>query len=224
MGPAIGDVLPLAVVVALSPIPIIALILMLFTDRARPNSTAFTLGWIAGIVAVSVVVLVIASGQDLSTGGEPSAAVSWIKVALGLLMLLVAAKQWKSRPGPGADPRMPGWMTRIDTMKPLAALGLGVVLSGLNPKNLLLVLSAGVTIAQAELSMGHEAITIGVFTLVAASTVIVPTVAFLVAGQRVQPTLDHAKEWLGVHNSALMSVLLLVIGVSLVGKGLGAVL
>jgi Sap, sulfolipid-1-addressing protein len=97
MGPAIGEILPLAVVVALSPIPVIALILMLFTDRARPNSLAFTLGWIAGIVAVSVVVLVIASGEDLSTSGEPAAAVSWIKVALGLVMLLVAAKQWQSR-------------------------------------------------------------------------------------------------------------------------------
>jgi threonine/homoserine/homoserine lactone efflux protein len=115
-------------------------------------------------------------------------------------------------------------MTRIDTMRPFAALGLGFALSSLNPKNLLLVLSAAVTIAQAELSKGDEAITIGVFTLVGASTVIVPTVAFLVAGQRVQPTLDHAKAWLGVHNSAVMSVLLLVIGVSLVGKGLGAVL
>ena len=41
MGQAIGEVLPLAVGVALSPLPIVAVVLMLVTVRAKVNGPAF---------------------------------------------------------------------------------------------------------------------------------------------------------------------------------------
>ncbi len=52
MWQAIGDLLPSAVGVALSPVPIIAVILMLGTPRARTTGSAFALGWVAGLVIV----------------------------------------------------------------------------------------------------------------------------------------------------------------------------
>ena len=60
MGQALGEVLPSAVGVALSPVPIIAVILMLGTPRARSNGPAFAVGWVLGLVAVSLLVLVVA--------------------------------------------------------------------------------------------------------------------------------------------------------------------
>ena len=47
MGEAIGQSLPLAVGVALSPMPIIAVVLLLTTPAARRNGPAFVLGWLA---------------------------------------------------------------------------------------------------------------------------------------------------------------------------------
>lgn len=79
---AIGDLLPSAVGVALSPIPIIAVILMLATPRARSNGLAFGLGWIAGLVIVSVVVLLVAGGAD--TSSTTNDALNWVKLALGV--------------------------------------------------------------------------------------------------------------------------------------------
>ncbi len=107
MGQTIGDILPLAVGVAVSPIPIIAVILMLFSGRARTNSLSFLLGWIVGIVVVCTFFVWLAGTQDLSTGGQPSTLSSWIKVALGVLLLLAGLKEWRSRPEPGADVKMP---------------------------------------------------------------------------------------------------------------------
>ncbi len=52
MGDAVGQVLPMAVGVALSPVPIIALILMLVTPRARVNGPAFVVGWLLGLAIV----------------------------------------------------------------------------------------------------------------------------------------------------------------------------
>jgi threonine/homoserine/homoserine lactone efflux protein len=224
MGQTIGEILPLAVGVAVSPIPIIAVILMLFSGRARANSLAFLFGWIVGIVAVSALFVWLAGTQDVSAGGQPSTLSSWIKLVLGVLLLLVGIKQWRGRPEQGADVKMPVWMQRIDSLKPLAALGLGVLLSAVNPKNLLLIVGAGVTIAQASLSTADDAVTIAVFTLIGASTVALPTVAYLVLGERAQPSLDRAKSWLSVNNTAVMAVLFLVFGFTLLGKGLGGLL
>jgi hypothetical protein len=43
-------------------------------------------------------------------------------------------------------------------------------------------------------------------------------------GERIQPSLDRAKEWLASNNAIVMSVLLLVIGATLLGKGLSSLL
>jgi threonine/homoserine/homoserine lactone efflux protein len=222
MGQVIGEFLPLALGVAISPIPIIAVILMLFSGRAKQNSLAFMVGWIAGIVVAMTVLIGVASTQDLSSGGQPSDTSSWIKLILGLLLLVAAAAQWRKRPKPGEDATMPAWMAKIDTMKPGAALGLGFLLSAVNPKNLLLIAGSAVTISQAGLSSTDQAIVVGVFTLIGASTVAVPTLGYLFLGTKVQPKLDAAKVWLSANNTTVMAVLLLVIGISLFGKGLGA--
>lgn len=224
MGQVIGEFLPLAVGVAISPVPIIAVILMLFTGRAKQNSLSFLIGWVIGVVVAMSILISVASTQDLAPAGEPSDTSSWIKLVLGLLLLLGAVKEWRSRPAPGAEPKMPAWMQKIDTMKPGGAFGLAFLLSALNPKNLLLAAGAAVTIAQADLSSTDTIIVVAVFTLIGSCTVAIPTIAYLIMGSKVQPQLDGAKAWLSVNNTAVMAVLLLVIGVSLFGKGLGGLL
>jgi threonine/homoserine/homoserine lactone efflux protein len=115
-------------------------------------------------------------------------------------------------------------MQKIDSMKPGGAFGLAFLLSAVNPKNLLLTAGAAVTIAQADLSSSDTVIAVAVFTLIGSCTVGIPTIAYLIMGAKVQPQLDGAKAWLSVNNTAVMAVLLLVIGVSLFGKGLGGLL
>ncbi len=94
----------------------------------------------------------------------------------------------------------------------------------MNPKNLLLIIGAAVTIAQASLSTTDDAIAIAVFTIIGASTVALPTLAYLIMGERAQPSLDRAKAWLSVNNTAVMAVLFLIFGFTLLGKGLGGLL
>jgi hypothetical protein len=93
MGDAIGAVLPLAIGVALSPLPVIAVVLMLTTGRARVNGPAFVLGWLGGLAVVGAVVLLISGGANASSSGGPATWVSWVKVVLGVLLVLVAVRQ-----------------------------------------------------------------------------------------------------------------------------------
>jgi threonine/homoserine/homoserine lactone efflux protein len=155
MGNAIGEILPLAVGVATSPVPIIAIVLMLGTPRARSNGPAFALGWVAGLTVVGAVVLVLASGSAQQDDGDPETWVSVVKLALGALFLLLAAHTWRGRPRAGQDAPMPKWMQAIDTFTTGKSLGFGVVLSGVNPKNLALTVAAAASIAQTGISAGR---------------------------------------------------------------------
>ena len=138
MGQAIGGSLPLAVGIALSPIPIIAVVLMLTSRRAKVNGPAFVLGWLIGLGIVGAIVLAVAGTGGASKSGAPATWVSWVKIVLGVLLLLVAFREFRSRPRGDEEPHMPKWMATIDNTSPPAALGLAALLSGANPKNLLL--------------------------------------------------------------------------------------
>ena len=221
MGSVIGDILPLALGIAISPIPIIAAILMLLSPKAKGTSVGFLLGWVLGIVVAVVVFTLLAS---VITPSDPDASkpiAGTIKILLGLGLLVLAVRQWRSRPKPGEAAALPKWMAAIDTMTTGRGFGLGFLLSAVNPKNLLMGIGAGVIVGSAGLTTGEAAVAIAVFTLVAASSVAIPVIAYLVASKRMAGPLESLRTWLLQNNATVMAVLLLVIGVVVIGKGLG---
>ena len=214
MGAVIGDVLPLAIGIAISPIPIIAAILMLFSPRATSTSTGFLLGWILGIVVATAVFTALAG--TLKAGGEPSAVASWIKIGLGVLLVLVGIRQWRGR---GGQHDAPKWMAAIDDFTFPKALGLGFLLSGVNPKNLIIAAGAGLIIGSSAVGVGGDAAAIALFTVIASSTVAIPVLAHLVAAERMTRPLESLRKWLQDNNATVMATMILVIGTVLVGKG-----
>lgn len=117
----------------------------------RPCLVQYREGRLAPLVGLGIVgaiVLAVAGPAGAGKSGSPATWVSWVKIVLGVLLLLVAARQFRSRPRGGEEPDMPKWMTTIDKTTPLAAFGLAAALSGANPKNLLLAVAGAAAIAQ----------------------------------------------------------------------------
>jgi len=222
MGSVIGEILPLAVGIAVSPIPIIAAILMLLSPRARGTSIGFLAGWLLGIVVAVVVFTLLASIIPQGDADDPKPVSGVIKIVLGLGLLLLALRQWRSRPKDNAEPEMPKWMSAIDSMTPIRGLALGFLLSGLNPKNLLMGVAAGVAIGSGGLTVAEEATAIVIYTVLASVTVAGPVFAYLAASARMAGPLEALRGWLLHNNATVMTVLLLVIGVVLLGKGIGS--
>ena len=222
MGSVIGDILPLALGIAISPIPIIAAILMLLSPKAKATSVGFLIGWVVGIVVAVVVFTVLASIIPASDPSQSKPISGVIKIVLGALLLLLALRQWRSRPKTGEAAALPKWMSAIDTMTAGRGLLLGFLLAALNPKNLLMGVGAGVIIGSAKLSLGSEILAIVIFTIIAACTVAIPVIAYLAASHAMRAPLEGMRGWLVHNNSTVMSVLLLVIGVVLIGKGIGS--
>lgn len=221
MGAAIGQILPLAVGVALSPVPIIAVALMLMSQRARLNGPLFVIGWLVGLAVIGVVVLAVAGPGDASSHGKPATWVSVLKLVLGLLLLLLAVRQWRDRPRPGHEVEAPKWMGSIEHFTPGKAAGAGAVLSGANPKNLLLAVGAAAAIAQTGIGSGDQAIAYVVFALIATVGVATPVVMFFALGDRSQRILAGLRDWMGQHNAVIMAVICLIIGAKLIGDAIG---
>ena len=217
---AIGQVLPLAVVTALSPMPIIAVVLMLVSARARVNGPLFVLGWVAGLAAVGTVVFLVADPNEAGEAGEPASWVGWVELALGGLLLLLALKQWRSRPAKGQDVAMPKWMGAIDGFTPVRSFGVGALLAGVNPKNTLLAIGAAVAVAGTGIPGMEQAVAYAVFVVIGTVGVASPVVIYLALGDRAPAMLKRLQDWMVLHNAAVMAVLLLVIGLKLLGDGL----
>jgi hypothetical protein len=215
----VGDLLPIAVGVAISPVPVIAVILMLFSPEAGSASLAFLAGWVVGLTLVVVVVALVVDPVDGSTASEPSTFASVLKIVLGAAAVLLGVSQWRHRPRGGEPAELPGWMAAIDRIGAGKALGIGALLSAVNPKNLTLCLSAGVVVGAGGLSPGQTVIAIAVFVVLGSVTVAGPVVAYLVAPARMRGPLEELRAWLTAHNAAVMTVLLVVIGVTILGKG-----
>lgn len=216
MGSVIGELLPFAVGIAISPVPIIAVILMLLGKRAGGTSVGFAIGWVVGIAVATILFVIIGGALGVSSD---SASGGGIKLALGILLIAAGIREWKRR-SPDAPP--PKWMSAIDEMTSPTAAGIGFALAAVNPKNLLMCIAAGVAVGGASLSLNGEIVAVAVFVVISATTVIVPVIGYLVAAQKLAAPLGRVKTWLEENSQTVMAVLVLVIGAVLIGKGISA--
>lgn len=208
-----AEIVAPALGIALSPFPVVPAILLLLTARARENSSAFVAGWTAGVAGAAVLFTLLTSVVEIA--GEPPAWVSWGRIGLGFLLVLLGAGLWRRR-GAKADP---AWMRALETTTWPRALRLGLLLSAANPKILVLVAAGGVAIGSAQPAAAGRAGSIALFTLIASAGVALPPLLRLLAGERILPPLGRAKDWLKIHNAAVVAVVIGLIGIMLVAKG-----
>ena len=124
-----ADTLPLAVAIAASPFPVIPSILLLFTPRPRATSLSFLAGWFMGILCAVTVFVVLA--EVVETGDETPAWASWVRLSLGVALVVIGVRQWLTRHDSSDGP---AWMRSLESAGPVEAVRLSLVLSFLNPK------------------------------------------------------------------------------------------
>ncbi|GAA1971494.1 GAP family protein [Catenulispora subtropica] len=221
MGQAIGSTISLAIGVALSPLPIIAVVLMLTSERARVNGLVFVLGWLIGLAVVGTIVLLVAGSASAGEAGTPATWVGWLDVVLGLLVLRAGFRQFRGRPKKGESPDMPKWLAAVERISPVRALALAAALAAVNPKNLLLAVAAATSIAQTSIPGGQQAVAYTVFAVIATIGVAAPVVIYFALGDRAPHVLGGLKDWMAHNNAVIMAVLCLLIGVKLIGDAIG---
>ncbi|MEU1162039.1 GAP family protein [Streptomyces sp. NPDC005921] len=220
MGHAVGDVLGLAAGVAVSPLPIVAIILILATPRGRLNGTLFALGWLLGLAGLGAIMLAVGGSGGASDHKHPATWVGVLKLALGALLALFGAVQWRRRPRDPSQAQLPKWMAAIDHFTPGKILGLGLLLSAGNLKNAPLTIAAAASISSAGIPVPQQIGTLAVFVVIASLGVLAPLAVYLVMGDRAQGILANWREWAARHNVAVLAVLFFVLGLKLLGDGI----
>ncbi len=221
MNDVIGSVLPLSMGVALSPFPIIMIVLLLGSARPRANGLAFLGGWVAGLAAI-VALLTFALDAVDDSGAEPGPVAGILRIALGAFLLAMAVRKFAKRFGKSDAGPLPGWMASASSYSPGRSAVMGLALSGANPKNLAITAAAGVAIGAAELNLGAELWAMAAYIVLASLTVLLPVASYLIAPTKMGVPLKAVMEWLQVNHSIMTGLLLVVFGFLLVGNGIGS--
>ena len=221
MGEAIGEVLAFGVGVAVSPLAVIAVVVMLDTGNGRAGA-AFLAAWAAGLAMVATVVVLVADGADASDGGGPATWVSVAKLVLAALLLVVAVRQWRGRPGEDAEPELPGWMSSLGGIAPRRAAGLALLFASVKPKNLLLTISAALAVAQTGVAAGAQAVALTVFVLLGSLAPGVPVGIHVALRERGTATLAAMRGWMERENTTIIVLLCVVFAAKLAGDALSA--
>jgi hypothetical protein len=210
----LAEMLPLAVAIAASPIPVIPAILVLAAPGPRATGAAYLGGWLLGMTAMVLVATALAS--VLEQGETPTWAIV-VRLVLGLLLIGLGVRKWLGR---SPDAEVPAWMESLRTATPGRSLRLALTLAVVNPKHLMLAFAAGLYAGASDLEAAGLVLAAVFFIAVASVSVAVPILAFLALGDRVQAPLQRLEGWLVRHNVVLLAGVVSVIGVLLVVEAL----
>ncbi len=210
--------IPLGLVISLSPLTVIPAVLVLQAPRARPSGLAFLAGWVLGLVALTAL-SVAASGLLGGLDKSPPRWSAWLRVALGSALIVYGIVQWLTRQ---RHTESPAWMRSFGTITPVRAGLTGAVLAVVRPDVALICVPAGLGIGTSGLGLAGDWLAAAFFVAVAASSVAIPILAYAAAGPRLDPTLARVKDWMDKNNAALLAAILVVIGVMILYHGIDA--
>lgn len=216
---AIGVMLPLALAVALSPFPVIGIVVILSSSRGDRNGPLFALGWIAGLATLAFLVVVVFSGAD-DPDSTSSAIADWLQVIAGTALILLGLRKWTTRPRAGDVVEEPGWMTSLGDATAARAFALGALLSGANAKNFVLTAAAATSMVETGAHGADLVVAVVAFVLVGSCTVLGPVVAHFVGGQRAASLLDDVRQFMVANSAVIMTLVLLILGANVLGDGL----
>lgn len=200
--------IPLALVVAVSPLTVIPAVLVLHTPRPRAAGCAFLSGWLAGLAALTAI-FVAGSGLLGGLHDTPPAWASWLRIAVGAALIAFGGYRWLTR---RRHTDMPGWLRSLTELTPVRAGLAGVVLAAARPEVLFVCAAAGLSIGSAGSALAGSVAAAAVFVAVAGSSVAIPVLGYLAASDRLDPALARLKDWLEQQHAALLAVVLVAIG------------
>jgi hypothetical protein len=216
----LGQLIPLALVVAMSPLTIIpAIVLVLQSDRARSTGLAFMFGWLVGLAATTAVFVQLPRLLDGLNRPAPTWA-AWVRVAVGIALIAFGGWRWLTR---HQVTKQPAWLNRLGRLTPVGAGAVAVGLILINPKVLLMNAAAGLVIGSASLGMPGLWVAVVYYTVIAGSSVLIPILAYAIAGERVDHQLVRLKQWMERQHAVLTAGFLVVVGLLLVYTGIRAV-
>ena len=198
------DLVIIGLVITLSPLTLVAFILLLAAKGGIWKGLAFILGWMACLVAVIAAVILATGGDPPRQHTAPSTAVLVIKALLGVLLIWIGIRRRRRR---GLPRKPPTWMGWLDRMSPWAAVGFGAFMQ---PWSLVAIGAA--TVVQAKLSTVGDWLALVMFCLLATSSFLVMELYAALAPEAAQARLGRVQTWIDTHTDQAIIIGSLALG------------
>lgn len=234
MGSLLLSLTPLALGALMSPLAVVAVVVVLLSRRPGANGVALLMGWLVGIVLVLVVGFFLAAALAGRQRSDPPLWVELLRVVIGVVLIGAGVVVWRrkqaairqmahaQRPADvvAAAPQLPGFLKSVAEFQPGRCLLLGAALFVVNPVDFACALGAGVDIAVADVPTPSAVVATLLFIVVAILPIAVPVGVYLVQGQAADPFLNRLRQWIANNTTALNAGMLVLIGVIQLVKGL----
>jgi hypothetical protein len=217
MWQALGALLPIAVAMAFSSVPLTVTILILLSPNRGRSALPFLVGWVIGVAAVIILSAVGAAALSKPLRRRPDTAYAVLEIVIGAALMVLAAIYLRRRSQTSTG--LPRWLAAVDSFGPLVSFGIAVALS-FRPKGFLLGIAGGLALSAASVKADEAVLLIIIYTAIATSTVVVPIVASFVAPRQMEPRLVSARDWLTTNGRILTSLMMFMIGIVILGAGL----
>ena len=216
-GSVLTELIPLALVVALSPLTIIPAVLVLHTPRPRPTGLAFLAGWLFGLAALTAIFVEV-SGLAGGLGDKPPSWASWVRIVIGAALIVFGVYRWFTRK---RSAHTPGWMQSMSKLTPLRAAAGRRGSDGGQSEGVIHLCGSGFGDRHRR-ARHRPSVWIAEiwYVVVAASTVAIPILAYAVSGDRLDEPLTRLKDWMERQHATLVAAILIVIGLLVLYKGI----
>ena len=220
----IASIIPLALGVAISPLPVVAMLVLLLTKGARRNSLVMLACWVLATGLAIGVAIAFAGHLPQPKHGTDIPA-EWVFASLvGLALIATAAISYLGRRNKPQAGEPPAWLNRVDDLTPWGGAVVAISNATTSPKNLALTLTAGLVISRASTSLAETGASAVIYVLIASVLVAAPVVMYFVGGNRAREILSRWKDRITAHASAFIEIVLLVIGIAMAARGISNLL
>jgi hypothetical protein len=206
MWDTLNSILPYTIGFIISPLPVIALILLLVGKNGFKRATIFEISWlIVSFTSIILLMMLIGATSEPPQNGETPAWQSAVILLFGIILLLVAliTRTRIFRKKRAKKVRTPGWLRAIDRMSGWEITLIAIALVVFNPTNLSMVFAAAVNLANLSIPASQAVVPVIIFVLVGSLSVLIPYLLVAFFGKRIHAQLHMLRHWLASYGDRL---------------------
>jgi hypothetical protein len=199
--------------IALDPLPLTAFMVILPSKRGVRKGAAFVFGWLVSL-AIVVAVTVLATGNNPPKPNTvPSLASRAVKIAIGVVLLVIAIRRRRRMGQPKKPKKPPKWQATVDTMTPWFALALAPLLQPWG-----LIAAGAATVVEAKLSSAEGYLALILFCVLASSSYL--AIEIYAGFNPEQTLLIRFKSWIDSHTDQAIILGSFILGFWLIANSM----
>jgi Sap-like sulfolipid-1-addressing protein len=207
------DLLLIGVAIALDPLPLTAFLVVLPSKRGTLKGAAFVFGWLVSL-GIVVTITVLATGNNPpQPNTAPSLASLAVKIALGVVLVVIAVRHIRARSRPKPPKKPPKWQEHVDSMSPWFALALAPTL-----QPWALIGAGAATVVEAKLASWESFLALILYCVLASSSYLAMQIYAMVRPSQSQAMLARFRAWIDARTDQVIIGGSLILGLWLIAE------